>query len=330
MSAQQAIALSSVQFAQDKARVPQSAERHTDVGAKFGRYSLEAELGEGATGRVYRAWDHRLERRVAIKIMNPNSALNSVAWGWLLREARLASGLNHPCICTVYDVGEEDGKAYIVMEYIEGFPLSRLLAPSGLPRALVTHYGRCVASALTHAHERGIIHRDIKPDNIMINAQGDLRILDFGLAKRLPGISQLRATTRSSSQGTRVGAGTIPYMAPEVLRGQRSGVWSDIWSVGVLLFEMATGRLPFEGKTIFALASAIMNFPPNFAGNRIPKQLTKVIDRCLQKEPDKRYRRARDIMHDLGGEVIPNVTTRLRHVKSSVFLPSTARSSERE
>jgi serine/threonine-protein kinase len=288
------------------------------AGTQFGRYVIGPELGRGAVGVVYRAWDVRLERLVAIKVINQQSQLSSVGWGWLLREARLAAGLNHPCICTVYDLGEEDGQAYIAMEYIEGSPLSLLLMPAGLPHALVTHYGRLVASALEHAHARGILHRDIKAANIMVTAQGDLKILDFGLAKRLPAKAALHTLQSSTDVGHVVG--TIPYLAPEVLRGERASVWSDIWSLGVLLHEMATGRLPFQGQTVFDIATSIMTSKLSFLANKIRQPLAQVIDRCLRKEPHRRYPRARDILRDLRGENLPSLATCWQQFKGSLRL----------
>jgi len=292
------------------------------TGTQLGRYVIGPELGRGAAGVVYRAWDLRLERLVAIKIINQQSHLSPIGWGWLLREARLAGGLNHPCICTVYDVGEEDGQAYIAMEYVEGSPLSLLLMPTGLPSARVTHYGRLVSSALEHAHAHGTLHCDIKAANIMVTAQGELKILDFGLAKRLQMGAALHALQSSTDVGHVVG--TIPYLAPEVLRGERASVWSDIWSVGVLLYEMATGRPPFQGHTVFDLTHSIITAVPTFPANKIREHLAQVIDRCLQKEPSRRYRRARDILRDLSSVSLPNVTMCWQKFKRTARRPLAA------
>jgi serine/threonine-protein kinase len=234
----------------------------------------------------------------------------------------LAGGLNHPCICTIYDAGEEDGQAYIAMEYVDGSLLSQLLMPAGLPYSLVIHYGRLVASALEHAHERGILHRDIKAANIIVTARGDLKILDFGLAKRLRTRAALRALQSSADIGHIVG--TIPYLAPEVLRGERASVRSDVWSVGILLYEMLTGEPPFQGHTVFDIATSIMTSNLTFPANKICQQLAEVIDRCLQKEPSRRYPRARDVLQGLSGEILPRLTTCWRQFKGTARLRTAA------
>jgi len=251
-------------------------------------------------GLVYRARDIRLDRPVAIKVLGPNLQLQPAAWGYVLKEAQIISALNHPCICTIYDVGEEDEQPYIAMEYIEGCTLNMLLMPSGLNPALVAHPIRQIASALAHAHERGIIHRDIKSSNIVITNLGDVKILDFGLAKRIrPGTARGPSALDSSLQGLGRPAGTIQYQAPEILRGERANAWSDIWSLGVLLFEMATGTFPFRGKTMYELATAIMTSDPAPPHREIPDWLAHVIAKCLQRDLVRRYHCARDVVKDL-------------------------------
>jgi serine/threonine protein kinase len=275
---------------------------------RFGRYVIEAELGRGGMGVVYRARDIRLDRHVAIKVLNRRLQLHPNAWGWIIREARNASALNHPCICTVYDAGEEKGQPYVAMEYVEGRPLSAMLTPYGLPPPLVMHYGRLLSSALAHAHERGIIHRDIKSANVMVTAQGELKVLDFGLAKRLQVHRSHGAPLSSPLEIGRV-VGTVAYLAPEVLRGERATVSSDIWSLGILLFEIATGHLPFQGRTTFELAAAVMASDPVWAPRAIPDQIARVIGCCLEKKACDRYQRARDIMCDLPAKGLPDLET---------------------
>jgi serine/threonine protein kinase len=169
----------------------------------------------------------------------------------------------------------------------------------------VAHPTRQIASALAHAHERGIIHRDIKSSNIVITKLGDVKILDFGLAKRIrPGTARGTSASQYSSMKSGRMAGTIHYLAPEILRGERANVWTDIWSFGVLLYEMATGELPFRGKTIFELATAIMTANPTVPTKKIPVWIVQVIARCLERDLARRYHCMRDVMMDLPSEGI--------------------------
>lgn len=292
------------------------------VGTTFGRYLIESKIGHGGMGIVYRARDIKLDRLVAIKVLAEKLRANPVAWGFILREARNASALNHPCICTIYDTGEENAQPYIAMEYVEGRPLNMLVMPTGLAPPLVAYTARDIASALAHAHERGIIHRDIKSSNVVITLQGSLKILDFGLAKRIrPGTS--RRTSQSNSSLLEVGqlAGTIHCLAPEVLRGERASVWSDIWSLGILLYEMATATLPFRGKTIFELATAIMTAEPAPPRVKLPSWLAEIIARCLQRDLSRRYHCVRDLIADLPAQALSqpalDLAIRLDHFQSA-------------
>ena len=275
------------------------------VGTTFGRYLIENEIGRGGMGVVYRAHDIRLSRPVAIKVLGEQLRAHPAAWGYVLKEAQIISALNHPCICTIYDVGEENQQPYIAMEFIEGCALNMLLMPSGLTPRLLAHPTRQIARAIAHAHERGIIHRDIKSSNIFITNQGDVKVLDFGLAKRLrPGTARGTSTSQSSWMEMGRMAGTIHYLAPEVLRGERANVWTDIWSFGVLLYEIATGDLPFRGKTVFELATAIMTSDPVPPPKKTPVWIARVIARCLERDLARRYHCMRDLMMDLPSEGI--------------------------
>jgi serine/threonine protein kinase len=275
------------------------------VGTTFGRYLIQDELGRGGMGVVYRALDVKLDRLVAIKVLGEPFRSLPVAWGYVLREARIASALNHPCICTIYDVGEENQQPYIAMEYVEGCTLTMLLMPSGMTPTLIANACRHIAAALAHAHERGIIHRDIKSTNIVITHQGNLKILDFGLAKRIRSRALQKITSHSSMGELGRMAGSIHYLAPEVLRGERAYVSSDIWSLGVLLYEMATGAFPFRGRTVFELATAIMTSDPLPPSKKTPAWLAHVIARCLQRDPHRRYLCARDVVMDLPLNTVP-------------------------
>src|SRR5262249_27366919 len=247
-------------------------------------------------GVVYRAYDEVLHRDVAVKVVKKDSGIDSSGRQNLLQEARASSSLGHPNICTIYEVGEIDGDLYIVMELVEGKSLHTMSAGSGLAPESVLRYGVQIASALTRAHDRGIVHRDLKTTNIVVSTDGLLKVLDFGLAKRVGG-GLLDAPTMSFStvHGSSSVSGTLPYMAPEILRGDAADPRSDLWALGVILYELASGRLPFEGRTGFEISSAIMREIPKPLGPPVPPGLWAVIQKCLAKEPMQRYQRASEV-----------------------------------
>jgi serine/threonine protein kinase len=309
------------------------------IGQELGHYRIVAKIGEGGMGVVYRAYDEVLHRDVAIKVVNKDTRLDSSVSQNLLHEARASSSLAHPNICTIYEVGETEGELYIVMELIEGKSLSAMRGDMGLPPESVMRYGAQIASALTRAHDRGIIHRDLKTANIVVTADGLVKVLDFGLAKQV-GSGIFEASTRSFStvQGSSSVSGTLPYMAPEILRGDTADHRSDLWALGVVLYESASGRMPFEGRTGFEISSAIMREMPNPLGPPVPPGLWGIIQRCLAKEPMQRYQRAGEVQAaleaiqsgaivsaDPGGDVSPPKTTMLHsvrhaHVRKGDFL----------
>lgn len=266
------------------------------IGRTLGHYRIEKLLGTGGMGEVYRARDTRLDRTVAVKLLGENLLTDPVARARLVHEARTASSLNHPHICTIYDVGEAEGQAYIAMEYVEGRSLSDLAKGKGLPAQVVIGYGAQVADALTHAHEHGVIHRDLKSSNVLVTSESRAKVLDFGLAKRLksPELSESTVSQLSITDEEGI-AGTLHYMAPEVLRGDPADARSDVWGLGVLLYEATTGRRPFEGRTAFELTSAILRDPPAPLPSNTPAGLRIIIHRCLEKHPGKRYQRAREV-----------------------------------
>src|SRR5580692_5561359 len=247
-------------------------------------------------GVVYRAYDEVLHRDVAVKVVRKDAGLDATAGQNLLQEARASSSLAHPNICTIYEVGETSGDLYIVMELVEGKSLYAMSSGAGLPPESVLRYGVQIASALARAHDRGIVHRDLKTSNIVVASDGLLKVLDFGLAKRLGG-GVLDAPTMSFStiQHASSVSGTLPYMAPEILRGDSADPRSDLWALGVILYELASGRLPFEGRTGFEISSAIMREIPQALGPPVPPGLWAVIQRCLAKEPMQRYQRAGEV-----------------------------------
>ncbi len=248
-------------------------------------------------GVVYRAEDTALGRTVALKFLSPQIAHDPRRVERFRDEARNASALNHPNICTIYEVAEESGELFIAMEFVEGQPLSDFLRQGGLPVETVTRYGRQISGALEHAHERGIIHRDLKPVNIVVTPQGDAKILDFGLAKRTdPDAAQGKTTLDASPTETSAGlTGTVPYMAPEQIEGKDAGTRSDIWSLGVILHEMASGTRPFLGENLYRLCTAIMQEPAPPLPEHVPAGLVSVIKRCLEKDPARRYQRASEL-----------------------------------
>ncbi len=264
-------------------------------GTRLGPYEVLSRLGAGGMGEVFRARDTRLDRDVALKVLPAAALADETARVRLLREARLASQLNHPHICTIYDVGESDGQTYIGMEMVEGQSLSSRLSSGPLPVDEVLRYGQQLADALAHAHGRGVVHRDLKSANAVVTPEGQIKVLDFGLAKRLADEELSEATTQQTLTAPGMVVGTLAYMAPDQLRGQPADARSDVWALGVMLYEMAAGQRPFQGKTGFELTSAILSQPPAPLPASVPPALAAVVDRCLRKEPGERYQRGEEV-----------------------------------
>src|SRR5262249_45484318 len=210
---------------------------------------------------------------------------------WLLQEARLTAALSHPSICGVHEVGYHGDQPFIVMEHVEGTLLASLIPPNGFPVETAVHYALQLADAVAHAHDRGIVHRDLKSSNLMMARDGRLKLLDFGLAIRCSEHAADEIETTCSLE-IPSGAGTVPYMAPELLRGKQATKQSDIWALGVLLHEMLAGRRPFRGGTRYELAAAILCDPPVPLGKDVPPELRNVVLRSLLKHPADRYRTA--------------------------------------
>ena len=269
------------------------------IGKTLGHYHVLEELGAGGMGVVYRALDTTLQRPAALKVIEPRQSSDDAARARLLREARLASSLNHPNICTVYEVNEasEGSPAFIAMELVEGRPLSAVIPKNGLPQEQTLHYGTQIADALAHAHDRGVIHRDLKTANVMVQPDGRVKVLDFGLAKRLEVVDADAATMTREEPLTRAGVivGTLAYMSPETMRGGPGDARSDIWSFGVLLHEMASGRRPFEGTSLSDVTAAILRDTIPELPSSVPLQVQSVIRRCLAKDPGQRYQRAGEV-----------------------------------
>jgi len=266
-------------------------------GQGFGAFEIVSRLGAGGMGEVWRARDERLERDVALKVLPAAAVADDIARARLVREARMASKLNHPNVCTIYEVGEAEGQAYIAMELVAGQALSDRLAAGRLSQEQVIRLGQQIADALSHAHEHSVVHRDLKSANVIVTPEGRAKVLDFGLAKPLLGKELEAATTLTQASLTEAGAvvGTLAYMAPEQLRGRAADARSDVWALGVVLYEMAGGRRPFAGDTGFELSSAILNQPPRALPAGVPQPLGTIIERCLAKEPSQRYQRAGEV-----------------------------------
>jgi tetratricopeptide (TPR) repeat protein len=265
----------------------------TLIGRTLGRYRIDRRLGAGGMGEVYRAYDEQLDRHVAIKVLPASTLGDPVARARLIREARTASQLNHPNICTIHEASEADGHAYIAMELVEGESLRVRLKPGPLKPHEILRYALQLTEALMHAHERGVIHRDLKSANIIITPDNRVKVLDFGLAKQARN-EPIEVTTERRDTLTRPGTlvGTPAYMAPEQLRGQPADVRTDVWGLGVVLYEMTAGRLPFAGRTEFETTAAILDTPPRPLPDHVPKAISAIIERCLQKNPTHRYQDA--------------------------------------
>ena len=277
------------------------------IGTRLGPYEITAPIGAGGMGEVYRATDTRLDRSVAVKILSAEFAGNSSLRARFEREAKAISSLSHSHICALYDVGETAGDAplhYLVMEYLEGESLAERLTKGPLPTEQVVRIGAEMADALDKAHRRGIIHRDLKPGNVMLTKSG-AKLLDFGLAQMVAGHAEgvendATAHRPLTEEGTLVG--TFQYMSPEQLEGRPADARSDLFALGALLYEMATGRRAFEGKSRASLIAAILDSdPPPISELRpmSPPALDRVIRACLAKDPDDRWQTAHDVMLQL-------------------------------
>ena len=281
-------------------------------GRIISHYEVGSLLGSGGMGHVYAARDIELGREVALKVASLDG---DGAQARLRREAQHASRLSHPHICHIYDVGRADGQLFVVMELVDGRSLSDLVKEGQLSIAHARRYGMEIADALAHAHEHGITHRDLKSTNVMITPKRGAKVLDFGLARMLD-THQIDALSLSQRSLTGEGtiAGTLPYMAPELLRGQRGDQRSDIWALGVLLYEMVTGRRPFMGATGFEVSAGILQQETPALPSSVPAAMRAIIQRCLEKNPDKRYQGAADVHHALeemkGLGTFPDVRSR--------------------
>jgi TolB-like protein/cytochrome c-type biogenesis protein CcmH/NrfG len=274
------------------------------AGTRLGRYEIRSQIGAGGMGEVYLGEDTQLGRRVAIKLLPTEIVSDEQARKRLVREARAAATLDHPNICSIYEVGEEDGLSFIVMQYLEGETLDVRMKRKSLDLSESLSIATQVADALAEAHTHGIVHRDIKPQNIIITPRGQAKVMDFGLAKAMPptGVVDTEANTRSLLTTPGVVLGTVPYMSPEQVRGERIDARSDIFSFGVVLYEMLSGRQPFANDSAAATASAILTHEPLPLARYctdVPDELQRIVRKCLEKDRERRYQTMRDVAIDL-------------------------------
>src|SRR6266404_4823458 len=272
---------------------------------RLGPYEIISSIGAGGMGEVYRAKDTRLDRMVAVKVLPEHLSSNPQLRERFEREARAISSLSHPHICALYDVGQQNGIEYLVMEYLEGETLAARLKKGLLPTEQVLQYAIQITDALDTAHKHAVVHRDLKPGNIMLTKTG-AKLLDFGLAKvraaeAAAGMTALPTqTTPLTGEGTILG--TLQYMAPEQLEGAEADARTDIFALGAVIYEMATGRKAFAGKSQASLISAIMSAEPPAISTLqplAPAALDHVVRTCLEKEPDARWQTAHDVVLEL-------------------------------
>jgi eukaryotic-like serine/threonine-protein kinase len=295
---------------------------------RFGHYEIRAKLGAGGMGDVYLADDTRLNRKVAIKILPPETA-DPRGDARLLREAQAAAALDHPNICAIYEVGAADGAAFIVMQYIDGETLAERMRRKPLTLDEALEIAIAVAEGLAEAQSRGIIHRDVKPQNVMISTRGQVKILDFGLAKIADESSVLNENVQTQTVLTQAGAivGTVPYMSPEQVKGEMLDARSDIFSFGAMLYEMVCGRRLFAARTSAETISAILTADPppmSTSTTPVPPALERIVRKCTHKTREQRYRTMGEVARDLenvraeGGRGIPRSSWLSPRIRSAV------------
>lgn len=285
-------------------KAPESAKPPAP-GDRLLHYEIVGEIGRGGMGRILMANDTRLDRRVAIKVLPPEFVSDPERLARFQREAKALAALNHPNIVTIFGVEHAAGQHFLIMELVEGQTLKKLIPSSGCNIKEFFEIATALAEALNAANERGITHRDVKPENVIVTTSGRVKMLDFGLAKP-SGDNTLASTMKDSDHDeiTRDGAilGTVPYMSPEQVRGEVADHRSDIFSLGIIFYEMLTGRRPFQGESPAQLISAILRDTPSSVTQLrtgVPRHLGRIVRQCLEKDPRKRFQTAQDVQNQL-------------------------------
>jgi eukaryotic-like serine/threonine-protein kinase len=304
-------------FLRAAAAAPSRTSATLGEGARLGHFVLERLLGEGGTGSVYLARDERIERRVAVKVLRAES-YGEPERRRLLREARAAARVDHPRIATIYEVAEADGRTYLAMEYVEGESLRARLARGRMPLTDALHIARALADAVAAAHDRGVIHRDLKPENVLLTGEGDVRVVDFGLAKAATkeGAGDPSDTTTGAGEVV----GTVGYMSPEQAAGLPVDARSDVFALGVVMYELLSGRRPFGGRTRVEIVVATTRDQPEALEVDGARWISAIVARCLEKDPGQRYASAVALLEALDGGPASDARRRRIRRRSSALL----------